>query len=317
MELKANILKILKDLCAIPTAPFREGAITRYVKDFAEQLDLDIKQDPMGNLLLRYGARTSDIPLVFAAHMDHPGFLIEKAVGPNGGSTTARFYGGVGDVYFENAMLRVVHQDRLDSHGRVLEAGKRGKENFRPIKLELDGPAEKGDAAVWDLPDFRRRGERIYARACDDLGGCALILATLAEVRHRRLKRPVCGLFTVAEEAGFHGAFYACREKFLPTSCRVVSVETSSERAGPKRGDGVVVRVGDRRSIFDPAMTQLLLEAGGRVRSSGHPECKMQRALMDGGTCEGTAYQWHGYPTGALALPLGNHLNNGDLEKVV
>ncbi|MFW6286935.1 MAG: M20/M25/M40 family metallo-hydrolase [Candidatus Sumerlaeota bacterium] len=309
MDLKENVLKILEECCTIPTAPFREGAVAQYIKDFADQHRLEREEDAMGNLILRYGAEHSDAPLVFAAHMDHPGFLIEKAVGVGGGQTTARFYGGVGDRYFDNARVRVVREGRLGAHGKVLETGKRGKGGYRAIAVELDGPAEKGDMAVWDLPHYRRRGDRFYSRVCDDLGGCALILAMLAEVRRRGLKCPVCGLFTVAEEAGFHGAFQVCREGFVGKSSRVVSVETSSELAGPKRGDGVVVRVGDRQSIFDPAMTKLLLEAGARMKSGGHEECGFQRALMDGGACEGTAYQWHGYPTGALALPLGNYHN--------
>ena len=294
------MLEILKSLCAIPTAPFRETAVREYIREFGQSHGLTVDQDAMGNMLLSNAAGRSGQGLVFAAHMDHPGFLIETSVGESGGTTTARFYGGVGGRYFPEAAVRGGSAGRFASRGIVEEAGKRGRDGFRRVTLRLDGLADRGHMAVWDLPNYRLRGDTFYARACDDLGGCAVILTMLAEMGEHAAG---AGLFTVAEEAGFHGAFQVCREGFIPTGSRVVSVETSSELAGPRRGDGVVVRVGDRQSVFDPAMTAMLLEAGRGAK------CKIQRALMDGGTCEGTAYQWHGYRTGALALPLGNYHN--------
>ncbi len=301
--MKSPEFEILKSLTVIPTVPFREEAVQRYIRQFARTKGLVVKEDDMGNILLMNPKATAGKSLVFAAHMDHPGFLIEKPVGQNGGTTTARFYGGVGDQYFQDANVRIVHEGRLASRGCVEKAAGRGRGGFRRVTLRLEGPAESGDKAVWDLPNYRLRGHRFYARACDDLAGCAAILAVLAEALRKNLDLPLAGLFTVAEEAGFHGALHVCRKAFVPTPCSVVSVETSSEMAGPLRGGGVVVRVGDRQSIFDPAMTTVLLKAAKKA------DVKVQRALMDGGTCEGSAYQLYGYRTGALALPLGNYHN--------
>ena len=38
---------------------------------------------------------------------------------------------------------------------------------------------------------------------------------------------------------------------------------------------------------------------------------RVQRCLMDGGSCEATAYAAFGYRTGGLCLPLGNYHNIG------
>jgi putative aminopeptidase FrvX len=70
------------------------------------------------------------------------------------------------------------------------------------------------------------------------------------------------------------------------------------------------VRLGDRIAAFDPALQQRMLEAAGELagRRRGF---RVQRCLMDGGTCEASAFAAHGYRTGGLALPLANYHNMG------
>ena len=61
-------------------------------------------------------------------------------------------------------------------------------------------------------------------------------------------------------------------------------------------GGGVIIRVGDRTSVFDPAATAQLEDAAKAA------EIKHQRALMQGGTCEATAYALYGYRTAAMCV---------------
>src|SRR6202011_3112787 len=92
----------------------------------------------------------------------------------------------------------------------------------------------------------------------------------------------------------------------VPHTVTVISLETSSEKGGPaKMGEGVVVRVGDKTSIFDAAATASLLQIAKAA------EIPVQRCLMSGGTCEATAYQLYGYRCGALCVALGNYHNCG------
>jgi endoglucanase len=114
------------------------------------------------------------------------------------------------------------------------------------------------------------------------------------------------GLFTRAEEVGLIGANLLAGSERIPRNVTIISLETSSELGGPARmGAGAVVRVGDRKSIFDDAATATL------VNLAAEKEIPFQRCLMSGGTCEGTIYQLHGYRTAALCVALGNYHNCG------
>jgi endoglucanase len=168
-----------------------------------------------------------------------------------------------------------------------------------------------GAFRMWDLPECETRRGRIFSRACDDLIGCACIVAMMRELERSAAKCAAWGLFTRAEEVGFVGAIELAKCRRLPKSVTIVSLETSSVKGGPVRiGGGPIIRVGDRTSIFDSAATarlQSTAQAAGIVH---------QRALMQGGTCEATAYALHGYRAAALCVALGNYHNCGPRNRI-
>jgi endoglucanase len=164
---------------------------------------------------------------------------------------------------------------------------------------------------MWDLPACEIRAGRIRSRGCDDLIGCACIVAALRELESTGANCAAWGLFTRAEEVGFIGAIELARSGLLPKSITVVSLETSSVKGGPvKIGAGPIIRVGDRTSIFDSGATAQLQEAA-KLAGITH-----QRALMQGGTCEATAYALHGYRTAAMCVALGNYHNCGPGDRI-
>ena len=168
-----------------------------------------------------------------------------------------------------------------------------------------------GTFRMWDVPAFQVKQERIYSRACDDLIGCACIVAMMQEFERTKYQGAAYGLFTRAEEVGFVGAIKLAKSGALPKSVTVVSLETSSVKGGPVEfGKGPIIRVGDRTSIFDSGATLQLQEAA-KAKEIPH-----QRALMQGGTCEATAYALYGYKTAALCVALGNYHNCGPKEKI-
>jgi endoglucanase len=136
----------------------------------------------------------------------------------------------------------------------------------------------------------------------------ASILAVLIGLRQSRAAVHVIGLISRAEEVGFLGALTVADSRLLPRNALVVSLETSRELPPARMGEGVIVRVGDRASVFDSSASRFLTELGtalGKSRGS----FKFQRALMSGGTCEGTAFQEFGYQTAAVCVALGNYHN--------
>ncbi len=193
------------------------------------------------------------------------------------------------------------HMDHPAYVGRAFLGGV--PEHYRKKKP----PTRRFDGfRMWDLPAFEVRAGRIRSRACDDLIGCACIVAMLRELQRTRAKCAAYGLFTRAEEVGFIGAIELARSGVLPRKTTVISLETSSVKGGPvTMGAGVIVRVGDRTSIFDSAATAQLQEAAKAA------EIPHQRALMQGGTCEATAYALHGHRTAAMCVALGNYHNCG------
>lgn len=177
-----------------------------------------------------------------------------------------------------------------------------------PVEYREKNPPLRdfGAFEMWDLPAFELRDGRIFSRACDDLIGCAAIVALFHELERAGAEVCVHGLFTRAEEVGFVGAIHLARSGRVPKSLTIVSLETSSEKGGPAQmGEGVIVRVGDRTSIFDDAATASLMDA---AKIAAIP---VQRRLMSGGTCEATAYQLYGYRSAGLCVALGNYHNCG------
>ncbi len=174
-----------------------------------------------------------------------------------------------------------------------------------PDVLESGAPTRDfGAFAMWDLPAFDFREDRINSRACDDLIGCAAIVAMFHELERTGAEASVYGLFTRAEEVGFVGAIQLAKSRRVPESVTIVSLETSSERGGAcKMGEGVILRVGDRTAIFDSATSAHFQHLAKRE------DIPHQRALMSGGTCEATAYQLYGYRAAGLCVALGNYHN--------
>jgi len=164
-----------------------------------------------------------------------------------------------------------------------------------------------GAFAMWDLPAFEVKDGRIHSRACDDLVGCAMILALFRDLEAMGAEASVLGLFTRAEEVGFIGAIKLAKSGRIASEVTIVSLECSSERSpgAGRMGEGVIIRVGDKTSIFDDSATRALtsLAAGNKIPH--------QRCLMNGGTCEATAFQLYGYRTAALCVALGNYHNCG------
>src|SRR5262249_18506675 len=122
------------------------------------------------------------------------------------------------------------------------------------------------------------------------------------------------GLISRAEEIGFRGALALAAGNEIPRDAIVVSLETSRELPPASMGKGVIIRVGDRTSIFDSAATRFLTEVASDLQKRG--DLQFQRALMSGGTCEATAYQEFGFTTCAVCVALGNYHNCAPGNKI-
>jgi len=107
-----ELLTLARQVLTLPTAPYHEHAVREFAMAYCRELGLHVEQDHVGNVIAKWerprhrgGSRRSGLPpagappLVFVAHMDHPGF---EALG--GGH--AEFLGGVPREMFKNARVR-------------------------------------------------------------------------------------------------------------------------------------------------------------------------------------------------------------------
>jgi len=331
---RARHQKDLLEVTAIPTATGCEDRVVAWVERWARRRDLTIDLDVWGNLMLRRtGVRRTPNPLVLAAHLDHPAFVVTAVDGPaeEGGAAgrctvEAEFRGGVGDAYFEGAKVRLWRagpRNTAGVPGRVAAlrpADPAVPGSFKTATLAFARPpkASPGDFATWDLGGSVVRGGTLHAPVCDNLAGLAAGLAAFGALLKQDGAGNVRGrdvrlLCTRAEEVGFVGAVGAVKSGLLPAGARVVVLENSKASDHAPQGAGPVVRVGDATSTFDPELTAAVARAARSV-SSVDPDFRWQRKLMTGGTCEASAYAVFGLAATCVCLPLGNY-HNMDLAK--
>jgi putative aminopeptidase FrvX len=309
-------MKILTELCSVPTAPFAEARVVEYVERFvAARPGLRVSRDRTGNLLIELPAGRSQQKLprwVFGAHMDHPGFVAREMVDAR--MLDAYFRGGVLADFFKGSKVRFFDTGREVTG--VIEDFTPSKDRGYPeaVRVRVKEPVAPGSPGMWDQGEGRVKGKWFFSRVCDDLAGAAGALTMLDELRRRPPKAPVAVLLTRAEEEGFIGAMAAAmKPQLLRKSDRVIAIECSSQQPFAPQGKGAIVRIGDKTSIFHSGLTYYItqLAEGLAKRDKGF---KYQRALMPGGTCEATVYDVYGFTAASVCVALGNY-HNMDREK--
>lgn len=321
-------LSLLKDILSQPTAPFREAHVARCVAARLDENGIPFFEDPAGNLvvgvkspqeyrrLLR--ARGDEPVRLVIAHMDHPGFhgvrwLDERRL-------AVQWLGGSPVKHVNGARVWLADNGGTHVEGRLAKAT-RVKGGWAIDRAEVHLPrsvvSPRSVAAKRLFGGFAFRapcwisGKRLYARAADDLAGVFTIVNTAMELFSdgRSGNVPFIGLLTRGEEVGFVGAVRHFELGWLASARRpvvCVSLEASRNLPGAVMGKGPVVRLGDRRTTFDPGALRVLTDLAEKLLPGRH-----QRRIMDGGACEATAATAWGYTTLGLTLPLGNYHNQG------
>jgi endoglucanase len=330
-------------LTSLPTAAGHEDRPLQWVRQWAARRPhVQLRTDRYGNLLLQRRGARSKSALIFTAHLDHPAFVVTAA---DGRTVEAEFRGGVHDDYFPGSPVRWFPSPRSRQpagRGAITQFRPPVDGGFKTVTVTLDAEPKSprpapapGDLLTWDLPPAEVRGERLHAPACDDLAAAAAMFAafdlwlksptTTARATAKAEQTSGGGgssgggsggssggdvrlLCTRAEEIGFVGAIGACRSGLIPRAARLVALENSKSFADSPLGAGPIVRVGDRSSTFDPALTHAVGHAAQQL-AAADPHFRYQRKLMAGGTCEASAFQALGHTATCLCLPLANYHN--------
>ena len=320
--MKKSYEKILRELLSIPTAPFEEQLVIDYVKSWAEKVGVKFSLDKYSNIVLelsqgRCGKPSAKKPgYVFHAHLDHPGFIAQSQ---RGKTVTADFRGGVQLEYFKDSRMKFFTPDG-EIKATVISAKKPAKnsdQQFMTCRIKLDEKVkiQPGTIGMWDFPGIKINRDKISARACDDLAGCAAIMCCFEDIIRDKTPIRLRAVFTRAEEVGFIGAIAACKAKTIPQNMHLVGIETSRNMPGARLGDGVVIRVGDKMQSYDSELTSVIHKTAVELTKSDK-KFKFCRQLMIGGSTETTAFLAHNYKAAALCLALGNYHNMSTKNKV-
>ncbi len=318
--------RYLLELTGLPTAAGRESRVIHWIQAWvAARRNVTLTRDAFGNLLLQRRGVTRDRPIYFTAHLDHPAFVVTAVEGKQ---VIADFRGGVRAEYFVGSKVRGhAHREspeiptptipgtppRPTPPGTIATYTPPSGETDAQVQVtfQRDPRLAPGDVLTWDLrPPSLRRG-RLHAPACDDLAAVAGMFAAFHHLLQQRktARTPdVRLLCTRAEEVGFIGAMAACRSGLITPDARLIALENSKSFADSPLGGGPIVRVGDRVSTFDPALTYRVAQVAQDLAAADE-SFKFQRKLMPGGACEATAYQTLGHTATCVCLPLANYHN--------
>lgn len=294
-----KLLSILRSVFNCPTAPFHEYHVRDHLLELLGEFPhVAVEQDGFGNLIAKYRRGPGRARWAFGAHMDHPGWVRN----PQGESRIPASGDRLGHAAW---VKKPAGKNLLDGGVDPRFPEMRFLGGVTASYLPTGEVKHFGEFAMWDLPAFEydRSTDRVSGRVCDDLVGCAAIVALFSELERLEAPGACYGIFTRAEEVGFVGAVHLAKSGYLPTNLSFVSLETSSPRGTAEMGKGPVVRVGDRLSVFDDEATAELLAAA----AAGGVE--VQRALLEGGACEATAMNLFGICATGISVLLGNYHN--------
>jgi putative aminopeptidase FrvX len=314
--MKPGALPLFQHLTSVPTAPFREKAVSAKARHWiAKHLGKRVSvREVRGGLIVSYRGAGEGPALALAAHLDHPAFRLETVTGTG---ATALLQGGLPPHLLAGAPVEIfpaVPRDNVPLGRGVL--GKRPKKDGALWDIrwtEAPRSGAKPAFAVLALTPYEVKDGWLSSRSVDDLLGCAVSLEAVRRLANARAKTNVTVLLNRAEEVGFVGALDMIASGVLSPDDSYLSIESSRELPGSKPGRGPTIRLGDKACAFDPNLLALLDEAGDALRRRG---TKVQRLRLTGGTCEATAYLTFGLEAAGVAVPLVNYHNGWGAARI-
>lgn len=314
--------KWLLQLTSLPTAAGRELRVSAWIEAWvAARPHLRLTRDAAGNLFVHRAAFKAGAaaatpgPVYITAHLDHPAFVVDSV--DDDRRLTGHFRGGVHDPYFVKTKVEVIDAKGKSHPGVITELDSATKP-FKTVRVRLTGRTsgvKPGDVMRWLLPKPAIVKGKIHTHACDDLAAAAAALGAYDLLSKMPGMEHVGLIFTLAEEIGFIGAIAAARSGSIPKSARLICLENSRSFAESPIGGGPILRVGDRITVFSPALTnrlgQILIDY-----QKVNADFVFQRKLMPGGACEASAFASYGYESTCLCLPLGNYHNMEKIDEV-
>ena len=215
--MKDNV-EILKQLSETNGVSGYERNITSQVEDVFSRYTDEIKYDNLGNLIAcKKGTAEEEIKVMFAAHMDEIGLMVNEI--EEDGFLRFTAVGGVDQRTLVGQEVTVFAKEELQGIiGAKPPHVQNSKERRKAyemddmyIDLGLDEDEVKEKVRIGDVITVKRefeelKNERVTGKALDDRAGILVMLTALQELKNVTHQADLYTVATVQEEVGVRGA---------------------------------------------------------------------------------------------------------------
>lgn len=282
--------------------------ILENIKPFAD----DIRVDALGNILVhKKGKKRAKAKVMLSAHMDEVGLMVIDITSDGylkfdevGGIDRRVLVGKrvwVGDKKVCGVIgVKPVHLTKGDESSAIPEYSEMYIDIGADSCEEALEYVNYGDSVCLDSV-FTETEHTIQSKAIDDRFGCMVLM----ELLKSDLEYDMDVAFVVQEEVGLHGAktaAYTIDPQFalvVETTTAADIPEIDSAKQVCRLGDGAVISVMDRRTIYDKEMVQFAFDAAKEIGIKAQ-----YKRTVAGGNDAGVIHQSRG-GVRTLAVSLG------------
>ena len=311
--------KLLKELTEANGVPGYETEVRNIIRRYFEPLG-EITQDKIGSLICKKIGDAVEPRVLLAGHMDEIGFMV-KHITKEGFIRFTALGGWWNQVLLaQRVLIKTSKSDVVGVIGakppHLLSEEERKKmiekkDMYIDIGATSQEEVEEAGVRVGDpvipISEFTvlANPKTYMAKAFDNRGGCALIIAAMRSLVNKSHLNTLFGVATVQEEVGLRGATTSV-EVVSPDVAIILEVGIAGdvpgikpEESSIKLGGGPTLLVYDRRMIPNLKLRDLVIQT---AKKSDIP---LQMSAMEGGATDGAAIHLHksGVPTVVLAIP--------------
>ena len=304
--------KLLEKLCTVEGISGDEGSVREIIINEIKPFADEIKTDNLGNIIVfKKGKNRAKAKLMLSAHMDEVGFMVTDITSDGYlkfdevGGLDRRVVLGKTVTVGKNKVngvigVKPIHLSKSDERTAVPKYGEMYIDIGATSKDDSLSVVSYGDSVNFNSI-YENNGYTIKSKAIDDRFGCLALI----ELIKSELEYDMHFVFAVQEEVGLRGAKVAAYS-VDPEFAIVVETTTAADIAGVEEtrqvcnlGDGAVISVMDRRTIYDKRMSEMAFECAKETGA----KAQYKRAIA-GGNDSGVIHQSRGgVKTLAISLP--------------
>ncbi len=296
---------LIKKLTEISSPSGNEDDIRAFIeKEIKKHCDYT-ETDVMGNLIAKIDGKKNGKTVLFDAHMDEIGVMVNH-IDDNGFLRFTAiggffpFHALVHRIQFKNGIIGVIGEEKRDSFTKVSPLDKLYIDIGAKSKKEAEKMISIGDMGTYAANTIIS-GNRVIAKSLDDRIGCYIMIEAMKRIKNS--KNTIYFVFASQEEVGVRGARPAAFK--INPDCAVALDVTGtgdtpeSDKMEVKLDGGAAIKVKDSGMITNRSIREKLIDAAKKNK------IKYQLEVLEHGTTDAFGIQITagGIPSGAISIP--------------